>query len=177
MNHWEERGPSGWRLGLSIALLLAIGLLGCSRTNDSQLSNASDTPETAVQRMLDALAVSDTVAMHSLRMSRYEHDSILVPQMPIGQADSGSTDLGYAWFLLEQNNIKGIRRAISDYGGQRFRVTKVRFTRPDQRYGSVTLHKGTEVSVRDSGGQESVLPIFGSIIEQGGRFKIVSVRD
>lgn len=151
---------------------------GCG-TSETQtlLANSSSSAEEACQRVLDALAMSDTTTMHSLRITRFEHDSVLVPNMPIGNADPATTDIGYAWFLLDQNNVKGIRRAIDDYGGQQFRVAGIRFTKPAQQHGPVTLHKGTEVTVTDTAGTELVLPIFGSIIEHGHRFKVVSIRD
>lgn len=166
------------RSRLLIPLLVLVTLASCGkRQQPTLLSNASGSPEEACQRVLDALASSDAEAMHGLRITRYEHDSVLVPNMPIGQADPGTTDLAYAWFLLEQNNVKGVRRAITKYGGNRFRVVSVRFTKPSQRHGPVTLHKGTEVTVTDGEGVEQVLPIFGSVIEHDGRFKVVSIRD
>jgi len=158
---------------------LTVGVAGCVQNqNDvTLLTNASDSPIEACQRVLDALANSDTTAMHSLRITRFEHDSLLVPNMPIGKAEAGTTDLAYAWFLLEQNNIKGVRRAIDDYGGRTFRVVSIGFTKPVQQHGPVTLHKGTEVMAEDSTGNEIPLPIFGSVIEHGGKFKVVSIRD
>lgn len=163
---------------LLIPVLLFVTLSSCGQPQQpTLLTNASGSPEEACQRVLDALAISDAEAMHGLRITRYEHDSVLVPNMPIGQADPATTDLGYAWFLLEQNNVKGIRRAITKHGGKSFRVVSVRFTKPSQKHGPVTLHKGTEVTVKDGEGIEQVLPMFGSIIEHGGRFKVVSIRD
>jgi hypothetical protein len=127
--------------------------------------------------VLDALAVSDTAGMHALHLTRYEHDSILVPHMPIGKDTTGKTDLGFAWYLLEQNSAKGVRRAIDAHGGRQFELVSVKFNKPQEVHGPLILHKGTEVRVRAEGGEEMVLGIFGSILEQNGRFKLVSIRD
>ncbi len=164
-----------------ISLVVAISglLIGCSRKSSdaSLLTNASDSPEEACQRVLNALARSDADEMHELRITRFEHDSVLVPNMPIGRSDPSTTDLGYAWFLLEQNNQKGVRRAMEDYGGIRLRVVSVEFKKPVQIYGPVRLHKGTEVIVEDPTGAQFSIPIFGSVIEHGGKYKVVSIRD
>lgn len=96
--------------------------------------------------------------------------------MPATPAGVGR-DMDMAWRMLDQRSIKGIRRAMEDYGGQKFSLVTVRFTRPAERFGDLVAHKGTEVTVRDSTGAELVLPIFGSILEDNGRYKLVSIRD
>ncbi len=96
--------------------------------------------------------------------------------MPVSPAGA-ERDRDFAWRLLDQKNIKGIRRAMEDYGGRKFSLVKVRFTRPAETFGELVAHKGTEVTVRDSTGAEFVLPIFGSILEDDGRFKLVSIKD
>ncbi len=151
------------------------GLVGCGE-QESRLTNTMESPEEVCQRTLDALASNDTLALQRLRLTQFEHDSLLVPQMP-APAPGVERDMGMAWYLLEQNNIKGIRRALYDYGGKRFSLVRVRFTRPDKVFGPIVAHRGTEVTVRDSTGAEFVLPIFGSIVENNGRYKLVSIRD
>lgn len=170
-----RKTPSGDPMRL-LSLVFLMLIVGCGKTG-SGLSNTSSSPAEACQRVLDALASNDTTGIHALRLSRFEHDSVLVPNMPIGKTPTSMKDLELAWYMLDQNNQKGIRRALADYGGRRLKVISVRFTKPDEHYGPLVVHKGTEVTVRDEAGAEFVMPIFGSILEEGGRFKIVSIRD
>lgn len=165
-------------ISLVIAVALA-GSLGCGETTkpESQLTNAQGSPEEVCQAALDALAANDPLALDALRLSRFEHDSILVPEMPIGRDSTGRKDLELAWYMLDQRCTKGVRRAIADYGGQRYELISVRFTRPAERHGPLTVHRGTEVWVRDANGDELILGIFGSILQQDGLFKLVSIRD
>jgi hypothetical protein len=163
---------------LAIAIAL-VESLGCGKPAgpDLRLTNAQGSPEEVCQAALDALAANDAQALNALRLSRVEHDSILVPQLPIGKDTTGGKDLDMAWYMLDQRCAKGIRRAIADYGGQRYELISVRFTRPAERHGPLTVHRGTEVRVRDANGDELILGIFGSILQQDGLFKLVSIRD
>jgi hypothetical protein len=150
---------------------------GQSSQNTPALSRASDSPEDVCRNVLEALAASDTVALHNFVLTRFEHDSILVPQLPIGRDTSGSKDLELAWYMLNQRSIEGIRRALADHAGQRLEFVSVEFKRPKEVHGPLTIHKGTQVKVRTENGEEVVLGIFGSILEQNGRYKLVSIRD
>lgn len=162
-------------LWLMVCLLLA----GCGQKVEDaySLSNSSSSPDEVCRRVLGALSAGDTLALHNLVLTRFEHDSLLVPRLPIGQDTSGSKDLELAWFMLNQRSIKGIRRALADHAGQRFELVSVEFNRPKEIHGTLTIHKGTQVRVRTEGGEEVVLGIFGSILEQDGRYKLVSIRD
>lgn len=176
----SQHGTRSQASVISLAMAIAlVGSLGCSEVTNTgpQLSNAQGSPEEVCQAALDALASNDPRAMEALRLSRFEHDSILVPEMPIGRDSTGHKDLEMAWYLLDQRCAKGIRRAIADYGGQRFELISVRFTKPAERHGPLTVHRGTEVRVRDANGDELILGVFGSILQQNGRFKLVSIRD
>ena len=159
-------------------LCLALGVLttaGCEQRN-TRLTNTSASPEEVCQKTLGALERKDTLGLLQLRLTKFEHDSLLVPQMPL-PPPGVERDMGMAWYMLDQRSIKGIRRALEDYGGQRFSLIRVRFAKPDERFGNLVVHRGTQVTVRDSTDSEIVLPIFGSILEDGGRFKLVSIRD
>lgn len=160
-------------------LMVCILLAGCGQKGEDAyaLSNSSSSPEDVCRRVLDALSAGDTLALHNLILTRFEHDSILVPRLPIGQDTSGSKDLELAWFMLNQRSIKGVRRALAYYAGQQFEFVSVEFNRPKETHGPLTIHKGTQVRVRTESGEEIVLGIFGSILEQSGRYKLVSVRD
>lgn len=174
--HSTQRQAAVISLAIAIALT---GLLGCGETAipDPLLTNAQGSPEKVCQAALDALAANDAQALNSLRLTRFEHDSILVPHMPVGQDTTGHRDLELAWYLLNQRCEKGIRRALADHGGVDFELVSVRFTRPAELHGPLTVHRGPEVRVRDANGDELILGIFGSILQQGGSYKLVSFRD
>ena len=162
-----------WLAGSLIALTL---LTNCSEPPPSRISGMMGSPEKVCQKVLDALSASDTAALNGLLLTRFEHDSVLVPLMP-SPPPGVERDMNLAWLMLYEKNVKGIRRAIDDYGGQQFTLVGVKFTKPDKLFGELRAHQGTIVTVRDSTGNEFGLPIFGSILEDHGRFKLVSFRD
>jgi len=158
---------------------LAIALAGCSGKStpgETRLTYASASPEDACRRVLAALAAEDAATLDSLRLTRFEHDSILVPQLPIAQ-NPETTDLMFAGYLHQQNNVKGVRRALADYGGLQLHLVEVKFTEPENRYGTLIVHRGTRVLVSDPSGTEFELPIFGSMLEDNGNYKLVSIQD
>jgi hypothetical protein len=165
----------GVLLGFLCVTLGVLTVAGCGQ-RETRLTNSSASPEDVCQKILGALERQDTLGLLQLRLTKFEHDSLLVPQMPL-PPPGVERDMGMAWYMLEQRSMKGIRRALDDYGGQRFSLVKVRFTKPAEKLGYLVAHKGTEVTVRDSTGAEFTLPIFGSILEDNGRFKLVSIRD
>ncbi len=166
-----------YSLALFSVVILLPASCGHPAADIPQLSNTSGSPEEVCRRVLDALSLGDTLALQNLVLTRFEHDSILVPCMPIGQDTTGNKDLELAWFMLNQRSVKGIRRALADYEGEKFEFVSVKFNKPDHTYGALTLHKGTEVRAKKADGEEVVVGIFGSILEQDGRYKLVSIRD
>ncbi|MEW5702443.1 MAG: hypothetical protein AB1792_09460 [Candidatus Zixiibacteriota bacterium] len=165
---------------LLILVTAALSLWGCAKkdaaTTPPLLTETSPSVEALCERILQALAASDTLTLHQVCLTRYEHDSVLVPNMPIGQADV-SKDLDFAWYLLVMGRQKGIRRALSDYGGQILELVRVQFMTAPEQYGPLTVHRKISVTVRDETGQELPLGIFGSVVEHHGQFKLVSIVD
>lgn len=158
-------------------VIFSLGACGGDRTpGPTRLTYASASPEEACRRVLDALNNEDLPTLDSLRLTRFEHDSILVPQLPISQ-NPDQTDLNFAGYLHQQNNAKGVRRAMGDYGGLQLEFVSVRFTEPERIHGSLIIHRGTRVLVKDSAGTEFELPIVGSVLEDNGNFKLISIQD
>lgn len=179
MPHYSIRPEKIHRAFVFLGLAVVLVVTGCgqSAVDRHVISNSAPSPEAVCRQVLDALAASDTVALHNLVLTRFEHDSILVPRLPIGQDTLGNKDLELAWYMLDQRSIKGIRRALDDHAGHRLELVSLEFSRPREVHGPLTIHKGTRVTVRTENGEEVVLGIFGSILEQNGRYKLVSIRD
>ena len=169
----QRRRFASW---LTCGLVAITILSNCSDPPPTRISGMVSSPEEVCQKVLDALATNDTLMMGNLVLTRFEHDSVLVPLMP-SPPPGVERDMSLAWLMLYERDVKGIRRAFEDYGGQRFTLVTVKFTKPDKIFGDLRAHQGTVVTVRDSTGSEFGLPIFGSILEDHGRFKLVSVRD
>jgi hypothetical protein len=165
------------RRSIGVALiLLSIAHLSCGN-RPTLLTGGGGSAEELVQLALDRLAANDTDALDALTITRFEHDSLLIPEMPIGKAPKELTDLNMAYVMMRRTNMKGLRRAIADYGGNQYDLVKVEFPKPIERYGPFTVYRETVATVHDTTGAEFVLPIFGSMVAAEGRFKLAAFID
>jgi hypothetical protein len=152
-------------------------ILSSCWTDHELLTGGARSPEEMAQHALDALAAYDTSGLQSLCLTRFEHDSLLIPEMPIGKAPKELTDLNMAWVMMARGNAKGLRRALDDYGGAERTVIRVEFPKTPEVYGPFSIMRETLVTVRDPEGEEYILPIFGSTVEAQGRYKLAAYVD
>ena len=156
-----------------VVLLLGLLLFGCGKSNSTRLHNTFKSPDDLIQRVLQALEENDTAGLRALCLSRYEHDSVLVPAM-----GKENVDLDLAWFYLAANIDRGVSYAISTYGGRQLTLVSVEFRKSREKYRALNLHRNPQVTVRDQAtGETFDLPIFGTVAEENGHFKLVSIRD
>lgn len=165
------------RLRRYAVILVLSGLVTFCQDKANLLKGGGDSPETLIQIALDNLAVNDETGLDSLTITRYEHDSLLIPQMPIGKAPKELTDLNMVYVMMRRTNMKGLRRAVEDYGGNRYELKKVEFPKPPEIYGPFTVYRETVATVRDSSGNDFVLPIFGSMVSDDSRYKLAAFID
>lgn len=168
------------RIALASLSLMGFALLTfvqCGTKQPALLKGGGGSPEELITLALGYLHDLDTAGLQSLRITRYEHDSLFIPNHPLGRAPKELTDLNLVYQMMLQTNIKGLRRALDDYGGLRYELVKIEFPAPLETFGPFTVYRRTVATVRDSIGQERVLPIFGEIITDGIRYKLAAYVD
>lgn len=157
--------------------LMVLTLVHCSKKAPELLKGGAESPEELISLALKGLRDLDTAGMQALRITRFEHDSLFIPNHPLGKAPKEMVDLNLVYQSMIQTNIKGLRRALDDFGGLRFELVKVEFPAPLEVFGPFTVYRRTVATVRDSLGEEFVLPIFGEVITDGHRFKLSAYLD
>lgn len=163
---------------LRFAIFIAMcAVVTACETKPSLLSGGGESPEQLIQLALDRLATNDEAGLDSLTITRFEHDSLLIPEMPIGKAPKEMTDINMAYVMMRRTNMKGLRRAVADHGGKRYELAHVEFPKPLETYGPFTVYRETVATVRDSAGNEFILPIFGSLVSDGVRYKLAAFID
>jgi len=161
------------RIAVCLTLLCAVLFAGCSKGEPTRLSNTFSSPEKLLQRALQAVAKEDFAGLEALCVSRYEHDSVIVPAM-----GKDSVDMDMAWFFLHTNIEKGIGYVLEGYGGRSLKLEKVEFAGGHENYGSIILYREPQVTVTEPAkNNEFVMTCFGTIVEENGHFKLVSIRD
>jgi hypothetical protein len=162
----------GGAIRFAVLALCAVWFFACAKS-EPRLSNTLESPEAVVERVLLAIEHNDVGGLYALCLNEYEHDSVVVPAIGKGQ-----TDRSIGWLFLEKNIEEGIGLALTSYGGHKLKLIKVEFTEPDEVYPTLTLHRGTHVTVLDPATQDTFyMPLFGTMVEEKGHFKMVSIRE
>lgn len=137
----------------------------------ARLVNTSGSIDQAAARFLEALALADARRIRSLALTREEFDAVVWPALPGSEPGSGLTP-DFVWGMYAPRNTSALRRLLARHGGRRYELEAVEFTAPVRDYGSYRIHPESRLAVRGPSGEATTLRLFGSVIEQDGRFKI-----
>lgn len=144
------------------------------------LSGGARSTDVLVQRLLNAIQAGDLAALDRLRVTRTEYLDVILP----GSVAPGEppqrmpheTAL-YFWELLDTKSRYGARQLLADFGGRRYRVTRVAFAKGRRRYAGYEALEQLRLDLVDEHGDSRELAT-GSIAVVGGVHKFVSfVRD
>ena len=136
------------------------------------LANARDSPEAVAQAFLDGLAAREIPAMQRLRITKNEFCWYVWPELPASQLPNVSCD--FAWSQATLNSIAGLAQTLSEFGGRRLELVRLRFAGGDETHPSYVVHYDTRVTVRDESGHEREVKLFGSMLEMNGQYKLSS---
>ncbi len=139
------------------------------------ISGGEDSRDDLARAALDALARRDADALHALRINRAEYEHILWPEFEKTQSERSTLKWDFHWMLLDSKSNAGVRDSLSDFGGQPLELLEVIPTQGIREYDGFRVHRKVELRVRrTTDGHEEQIRAFGSVIEQDGRFKILS---
>jgi len=154
--------------------VLFVGLMGLAACGPSRVPLA-DTRESAAavaQAVVDAMTAGTHAALTSLVLSEQEFRDHVWPELPSARPER-NLPFSYVWGDLHQKSDESLRALLATHRGQRYSLVAVRFG--DQTpYQTYTVHRASTFVVRDAGDQELELRLCGSMIEQGGRWKVFS---
>ncbi|MGE0392498.1 MAG: hypothetical protein AB7I25_02495 [Vicinamibacterales bacterium] len=158
------------RTGLLLALVaLWIGP-ACSRV--PPLAGARESPEAVVRAVLQALASRDRAALDALVLSEQEFKDHVWPHLPAARPER-NLPFSYVWGDLHQKSRQNLSRTVREFGGKRLRLERVSFS-GQTAYPGAVVHREAVVTVTDERGYTSDVRVCGSLIEQGGRWKVFS---
>ena len=137
------------------------------------LSGGAPSRDSLVARFVDAVARQDTAAVRAMVLDRAEYGWIYFPSL---QRMNPATRMQpeVMWMLHQQESEKGITRVLRRLGGGQARFGAYACedapqVDQDNRY----WHACTVETIAPDG-EKAPLRLFGSVIEHGGRWKIVS---
>jgi hypothetical protein len=171
---WARTARYG-AVSTAILLLVAIGVfasLNATRTRPAPIGNTLSSPEAAAEAVIDAMQDGDLDRLRSLALTEDEFRAHIWPHLPASRPER-NVPFDFAWSLLQQTS-EGHLRQTAAHLREAPVLKRVRFGGPMSVYGELVVHRDTELVVLGSTGDEKVIRLFGSMVEQGGRWKVFS---
>jgi hypothetical protein len=160
--------------GLSFALLAGMLTVatGCGRS--PALDWGLDSPRAVAEAVVAALDAGDVQALERLSVNEQEFRQVVWPRQPAARPER-NIPWEYAWRSLAARSRHQLRGRLSEWAhAQRFTVVGVTFAGETTDYGAYRVHRQSVVTLRDTAGRVETTRVFGSLIEQGGRYRVFS---
>lgn len=132
-----------------------------------------DSPEAAAREALALIEAGDTGRLSRLTLSEAEFRETVYPRLPASRPER-NTSAEFLWEMLHQRSRSALAYTLERFRGRRFKVVAVDFVGDTTDYGPFQVHRDTVLTVRAPDGKRGTLRIFGSMLEQEGRYKIFS---
>ena len=164
--------PCGGASGrLCVAAAAVLLLASCdSRT---PLANTAPSPEALGRRVLAALERKDLAELRASALSELEFREHVWPELPASRPER-NLPFSDVWGDLHQKSEGSLASTLAEHGGRRLELVSIRALGKTTQYKTFVVHRQTELTVRDEGGQERQLRLFGSMIGKDGAFKVFS---
>jgi len=134
------------------------------------LLHTASTRDALVRSFVAALASSDRSALGQLALSRAEFAYVYFPHVSDTSSDA-SLPPQREWDQLTLRSEKGIGRAMARLGGAGLALQSLACPSAPVVRGELTLHQGCTVRIGRSDSTLFSGHLFGTIVEQAGRYK------
>lgn len=157
----------------TVVLAAALAAGGCASEARAPLSHSFASAQEAASAVLAGLATGDRDGLIDLAVDQHEFRQVIWPELPSSRPEVG-LPWDYAWRQLNLNSRARLAMTMAEHRGRRYQLQSVRFAGETTRHPSFVVHRDTEVVVLGPDGAPRTLRLFGSMVEQGGRWKIFS---
>ena len=155
------------------ALVLVAALAARCSISSPSFAHSQSSSSTLASAVLDAIERNDATMLRDLAVSEQEFRDHLSPDLPAARPER-NLPISYVWGDLRQKSQAGLAGILAKYGGHRYELVGVRFDGASTRYTTSEVHRETVLTVRDESGMQQDLKLFGSSVEQDGRWKVFS---
>ena len=136
------------------------------------LANAHPSPSSLASAVLEALARRDRTTLEALALNETEFRDHVWPRLPAARPER-NLPFSYVWGELRQKSMQTLTGVMSREEGKRYDLIDVRFSAVTD-YQTYRVHREATFRVRDASGVERDLRACGSMIEEGGAWKVFS---
>ncbi len=172
MNRQLSQGRP-WRAALLLLLLVVVLPAAACRPPQTPLAHTFDSPDALAREVLDRLARRDQAGLLALALSHDEFETHVWPRLPASRPER-NTPLSFVWGRLKQQSDMSLAGTVARHGGTRHELQQVVFDGEVTDYGTYTVHRESALVVGMPDGTTDRIRVFGSVIEQGGRYKVFS---
>ncbi len=165
-------GASPRRL-LAVPLLLALLAPPMACGGRVTLDGAFDSPRGVAAAVVDGLNRKDLAALEALAVGEREFRDLVWPRQPAARPGR-NIPWDYAWNDLAGKSRLQLRGRVDEWPDRGFTLVDVSFAGETTDYQTYTIYRESVVTLRDRDGVVSRTRIFGSLIEQDGRYKVFS---
>ena len=132
-----------------------------------------DSPEEAARQALELVAEGDAESLSQLALKEADFREAVYPRLPASRPER-NTSAEFLWGMLHQRSRHALAFTLDRHRGKRYELIAVDFVGETTDYGPFQVHRETVLTVSAPGGERGTLRIFGSMLEQDGRYQIFS---
>jgi hypothetical protein len=136
------------------------------------LANTRSSPDELARAVLAALQQRDRAALDALALNEQEFRDHVWPELPAARPER-NLPFSYVWGDLHQKSNLGLASTMGTYGGRRFQLLSVAFSR-ESRYPTYVVHHESTVRVKGDDGALDDLRVCGSMLAKDGAWKVFS---
>lgn len=155
----------------SLCLTGLLFLAACAPSKPP-LADTRDSPAAIAQAVLDAVTAGNGAVLDSLALSEEEFREHIWPGLPAARPER-NLPFSYVWGDLHQKSGASLAATLARYRGQRLTLVDVRLGEATS-YPGYTVHRDSVFVVRTADGATEDVRLCGSMVEQGGRWKVFS---
>jgi len=157
---------------LRIALLAGSMFLAACAPPKTPLADTRASAAAVAEAVIAAVTAGDSAALASLALSEQEFREHVWPELPAARPER-NLPFSYVWGDLHQKSDTSLAATLAKYRGQRLSLVEVRHG-DMTRYESYTVYRDSVFVVRTAEGDTEDVRLCGSMVEQGGRWKVFS---
>lgn len=156
-----------------LAALCALAVLssGCERA--FLLSDGYSSPALLATAVVQGLGGKDFEGLLRIAITEEEFRRLVWPKLPASRPER-NIPVDYAWTDHETKSELHLRARLSGWEDRGFTVVSIDFTGATTDYGTFRVRRDSLVRLRDRSGLETSGRLFGSVIEQDGKYKVFS---
>lgn len=155
------------------ALLLAGAAIGSACGPRVQLAQTLESPDAVAHAVVLGLTARDAGALRAIALTEDEFRRLVWPKLPTSRPER-NIPWDYVWKDLAGKSRMQLQARLNEWHDRGFTVVGVSYAGETTDYETFRVHRATEVTLRDSDGHETKGRLFGSLIEQHGRYKVFS---